>query len=349
MSLYRRSDTPNWWVRFHIDGREVRLSTGTADKKKASAFESVARGEAWKQSKLGERSPYLWADAHKRWLAETQKRTKAKDKTILEWFDKHLSSQSVQSITREVIDELRALRAAESSKSTADRYMALVRAVLRKCVNDWQVLASAPKVPMYRPKPTEPRFLSHDEFARLCKELPEHLKVAARFAVLTGLRMRSMLAMTWDRIDLKAATAWIPGEHMKAGRTHGLTLSPDAVKVLKDLRRFAPHGNSVFQYEGVQIADANTAAFKKAVKRANVGPLRWHDLRHTWASWAVQNGATLQEVMQLGGWASYTMVLRYAHLAPDHLAAAAALVTLKKPRTKTGTAKRPRSETRSTA
>jgi integrase len=150
--------------------------------------------------------------------------------------------------------------------------MALVRAVLRKCVNDWQVLASAPKVPMYRPKPTEPRFLSHDEFGRLCKELPEHLRLAARFAVLTGLRMRSMLAMTWDRIDLKAATAWIPGEHMKAGRTHGLTLSPDAVKVLKDLRRFVPDGNAVFQYDGVQIADANTAAFKKAVERAGVGP-----------------------------------------------------------------------------
>jgi hypothetical protein len=66
----------------------------------------------------------------------------------------------------------------------------------------------------------------------------------------------------------------------------------------------------------------------------------------------VQNGATIQEVMQLGGWVSYSMVLRYAHLAPDHLAAAAALVTLKEPkkiRTKTRTAKRPRSETRSIA
>jgi integrase len=182
----------------------------------------------------------------------------------------------------------------------------------------------------------------------LCKQLPDHLKFAAQFAVLTGLRMRSMLAMTWDRVDLKSARAWIPGEHMKAGRTHGLSLSPDAVKVLKDLRRAAPRGNAVFQYEGAQIANANTAAFKKAVERAGIGSLRWHDLRHTWASWAIQNGATLQQVMELGGWVSYTMVLRYAHLAPDHLAAAAALVTLKKPksrRTKTGTVKASRSET----
>jgi integrase len=50
---------------------------------------------------------------------------------------------------------------------------------------------------------------------------------------------------------------------------------------------------------------------------------RWHDLRHTWASWHVQNGTPLRELMELGGWASYEMVLRYAHLAADHLRGAA--------------------------
>jgi site-specific recombinase XerD len=59
------------------------------------------------------------------------------------------------------------------------------------------------------------------------------------------------------------------------------------------------------------------------VKAANLQPLRWHDLRHTFASWAVQNGVTLPELMQLGGWKSYSMVQKYAHLAPEHLAAAA--------------------------
>ncbi len=44
----------------------------------------------------------------------------------------------------------------------------------------------------------------------------------------------------------------------------------------------------------------------------------------------MQSGATLQQVMQLGGWASYSMVLRYTHLGPEHLADAAALVTSKK-------------------
>jgi integrase len=71
---------------------------------------------------------------------------------------------------------------------------------------------------------------------------------------------------------------------------------------------------------------------------AKVDPLRWHDLRHTWASWAVQSGVTLHELMLLGGWRSFPMVLRYAHFAPDHLALAAAKVRLNR-RTKTGTLK----------
>lgn len=50
---------------------------------------------------------------------------------------------------------------------------------------------------------------------------------------------------------------------------------------------------------------------------------RWHDLRHTWASWHAQNGTTMQQLMELGGWASMDMVLRYAHFSGEHLKSAA--------------------------
>lgn len=53
---------------------------------------------------------------------------------------------------------------------------------------------------------------------------------------------------------------------------------------------------------------------------------RFHGLRHTWASWPVTNGTSLQELMQLGGWKSYEMALRYAHLAPVHLSHVAARI-----------------------
>lgn len=335
MSLYRRPDTPHWWVRFQIDGREIRLSSGTENRAAAQEFEAVTRTRAYRQIRLGERAAYPWKSATKRWLTDTRKRTAAKDRTIIAWFSAQLDpTTTVQDITREVIDQLRALKAEETSESTADRYMALLRAILKKCADDWGTLDKAPKVPMYRPEPGEPRWLTPAEFQRLEAELPEHLKVAARFAVLTGLRMRAMLSLDWKRVTLDRARIWITAADMKGKVTHGLPLSPDSVEVLRglDARRKSfgpclPHG-PVFTWNGKPIGDCNTKAFQDAVTRAGIGPLRWHDFRHTWASWAIQEGATLHQVMQLGGWKSLTMVMRYGHLAPDHLAEAAGRVRL---------------------
>ena len=68
------------------------------------------------------------------------------------------------------------------------------------------------------------------------------------------------------------------------------------------------------------------SAWKRTLKRVGITDFRFHDLRHTWASWHVMSGTSLQELMELGGWKSYEMVLRYAHLAPEHLANAAARI-----------------------
>lgn len=76
----------------------------------------------------------------------------------------------------------------------------------------------------------------------------------------------------------------------------------------------------MFTFRGKPVTRANNHAWRKAVKRAGLTDLRWHDLRHTWASWHVQAGTPLAVLKELGGWASLTMVLRYAHLATEHLA-----------------------------
>lgn len=330
MPLYRRAGTPNWWVRFSIAGVPVRKSTGTADREQAKEFERREWDRVYQLVKLGDRSAHTFGEASARWLSETTKRSVEKDETILAWFDEHLRNEPLNAIDRDAIEELRQMLLDDErpkARSTVDRYMALLRAVLRKARDEWRWLEQIPKVPMYREATPEPRCLTRTEYAALRKELPPHLQLAADVAVLTGLRMRSMLALTWDRVDLLARRAWIPGEQMKAGRTHGVPLSREACAAFRALRKLSPSGSAVFQYEGVQIGDCNTAAFQKAVARAKIGPLRWHDLRHTWASWAVQAGVSLQELMELGGWKSYSMVLRYAHLAPDHLAQAAEKVS----------------------
>jgi integrase len=330
MSLYRRRNTPRWWCRFQIDHREIRLSTGTTNREQAKEFEAAARARAWRQTRLGERAPYSWDAARKRWLAETRQKSPSVQ-TILKWLDSHLKGRSVQEITREVVEELRALKAAEASEATADRHMERLRAILRKCRDDWQVIDSIPKVPMYRPRVPEPRWLTRAEFARLSRKLPPHLRLAARFAVETGLRMRSQAQLVWNRVDLKRRRAWVPGYQMKAGKAIGIPLSQESIRILRALRRLAgKDAVYVHMWRGAPVDDFNTKAFKDAVEAAGLASLRWHDLRHTWASWHVQAGTSLHELMQLGGWASYSMVLRYAHLAPDHLAEAAERISGKK-------------------
>ena len=332
MSLYRRPDTPNWWCRFQIDNREIRLSTGTANQAQAKEFEAAARARAWRQVRLGERAPYPWSEARKRWLAEQRRKDDPSVLTILNWLDSHLKGRTVQEITREVVEELRALKAAESSEATADRHMERLRAILRKCRDDWQVVDTIPKVPMYRPRSDEPRWLTKAEFRRLAKKLPKHLRLAAELATQTGLRMRSQARLEWSRVDLHRKRAWVPGYQMKGGKKAlGLPLSTEAVRILKALKREAgPNPIYVHVWNGQPVDDFNTKAFKDAVEAAGVGPLRWHDLRHTWASWHVQAGTSLHELMQLGGWSSMAMPLRYAHLAPDHLSQAAERLTPKK-------------------
>lgn len=313
MPLYRRAGSPFWWVRF---GRKTRVSTGTKDRAEAKEFEDRLRERLWRRDKLGDRGATPWTEVADRWLSDS-KRPRKRDREILKWLQGEIGQETVQSLAHpDALESLRKSALAEGwQHSTVDRVMRTVRAVLRKCVA-WRYLDYAPSVPMYGESESEPRWLTPEEFKALVAELPPHLKLAARFAVLTLLRMREQSRLTWDRVDLKAQRAWIPRAQMKGQRTHAIDLSKDAVQVLKEARALNPAGERVFQYEGSPIDDFHTAAFKKAAERAKLLPLRWHDLRHTGASWAVQQGVTLPELMVLGGWKSYRMVLRYAHLAP---------------------------------
>ena len=78
------------------------------------------------------------------------------------------------------------------------------------------------------------------------------------------------------------------------------------------------HGLEWSRVAGKRIQQSSTA-WGLAKQRAGIEDFRFHDLRHTWASWHVQSGTSLPELMELGGWKSYEMVLRYAHLAPEKL------------------------------
>jgi len=97
----------------------------------------------------------------------------------------------------------------------------------------------------------------------------------------------------------------------------------DAVLALRSVH--GQHARWCFTYLGIRMEKVGSA-WQRALKRAGIEEFRFHDLRHTWASWHVMRGTGVQELMELGGWKSYEMVLRYAHLAPEHLSNAAARI-----------------------
>lgn len=99
------------------------------------------------------------------------------------------------------------------------------------------------------------------------------------------------------------------------------SLNNVALAVLK--RQKGMHSIRGFTYQGKPIKSANTKAWTAALTRAGIDDFRWHDLRHTWATWQRQAGTPTHELQRLGGWRTGAMVERYAHLAPEQLAVAA--------------------------
>ena len=115
--------------------------------------------------------------------------------------------------------------------------------------------------------------------------------------------------------------AWVHPDQAKTKKSIPVPLNVNAIEILQT--RQGIHKKFVFTYQNRPVTKCNTRAWYNAVKRAGLEDFRWHDLRHTWASWHVQNGTSLQELQQLGGWSSFEMVLRYAHLSGELLRGAA--------------------------
>jgi integrase len=161
------------------------------------------------------------------------------------------------------------------------------------------------------------RYLKREEARRLLSELPEHLSEMVAFSLATGLRKANVTGLQWEQVDLEKRWAWIHPDQAKARKAIAIPLNEEALGVLR--RQVGKHPTHVFSYMGQPIIQVNTKAWYAALERAGISDFRWHDLRHTWASWHVQNGTPSYVLQQMGGWESPEMVQRYAHLSAEHL------------------------------
>jgi integrase len=250
---------------------------------------------------------------------QSHKATAKEDVTKLRWLDSFLGGKDLTHINRALLDRITDAKLAQGcSNATVNRQLELVRAVLRKCVNEWEWLDRAPSVRMLREPTRRIRFLSRDEAQRLLVALPEHLADMAWFSLATGLRASNVTCLQWSQVDLARRLAWIHPDQAKARRAIPVPLNADAVALVS--KQVGKHQTHVFSFRGKPIIQVSTKAWYAALERAGITDFRWHDLRHTWASWHVQSGTPLFALQEMGGWSSAEMVRRYAHLAAEHLA-----------------------------
>jgi integrase len=275
------------------------------------------KAELWRVAKLGDRPTRTWDEAAYQWLIEKEAKASIKDDAAkIRWLTPHLRGKVLGELTRELIMKV----TGEKSNSTANRYTALVRSIMNKAKKEWLWIDNVPAYFMRKEPKRRVRTLTHDQVHTLLSELPTHQRHIALFALCTGLRQNNVKNLTWSQVDLDKQVAFI--QVTKNGDPLGVPLNVTAVKLLEKIKsesQTTELWDPVFTYRGKVLKQVNTKAWRRALLRADIKDFRWHDLRHVWATWHVQNGTPLFALQEMAGWKSEAMVRRYAYLAPDHL------------------------------
>ncbi|CRY05840.1 integrase family protein [Yersinia enterocolitica] len=359
MSIFRRGSV--WYADFTApDGKRIKQSLGTEDKRQAQELHDRLKSEQWRIERLGDFPDVTFDDACLRWLEEkAHKKSLDADKGRIGFWLIHFQGVLLKSISEAKIyaavskmtnrkhrdnweskasslrkrgDVVEPFVEVPVSISTKAKHLALMKAIMRAAERDWKWIERGPviKVPQERGKRV--RWLEPHEAIRLINECSEPLKSIVVFALATGLRRSNIVDLQWQDVDLQRKVAWIHPEESKSGQAIGVALNDTACRLLRDQvgnhkKWVFVHQKSSTKSDGTKAAevrkmrvDGNTA-WRLALKRAGIDNFRFHDLRHTWASWLVQAGVPLTVLQEMGGWESIEMVQRYAHLAPRHLSA----------------------------
>lgn len=125
------------------------------------------------------------------------------DVNLLRWLDPLLGGKDLATITRSTIEQITDEKLARGcSNATVNRTLGLVRAILHRCVNEWEWLERAPHVRMLREPTRRIRFVTREDTQPLLAELPEHLADMAACSLATGLRVANVTGLQWEQVDL---------------------------------------------------------------------------------------------------------------------------------------------------
>jgi integrase len=237
-----------------------------------------------------------------------------------------LGNRKVIDIAFADVDGLHRSVTQQSGPFAANRVLAVLSKMFDLSIR-WQMRANNPVRGVERnQEPPRVKYLTADELARLSVVLAEYRDRQAANVILllllTGARKNEMLSAQWSHIDLQQAVWTKPGHTVKQKTEHRVVLSSAAVKILSAIREAALDKQDwVFPQRPASQERRGSIeeAWNNIRKAAQLSNVRLHDLRHTYASLAVSDGASLPAIGALLGHTVPATTARYSHLFDDPL------------------------------
>ncbi len=308
-SFYRRSEAKEWAMQQEVKIKEGCMVTLDADRQNIRAIIEVFREEI---------------------VARMKKSTRVNYENQLEWFDKHIGNLSLRQLTPSLIIQLRKQLQSEESRrgkrsfSTCNRYLAALSSCCSYAVEQ-QIL---PENPCRKVKKlTEPRgrtrFLSDHERLRLldaCRANSPQLYLAVILSLSTGARRDEIWSLRWENVDL--AEGYLTFRQTKNGDIRSVPVIGQALDLLRDYhqKHRLLHTSLMFPSStNPQKPLEFRKRWESVLRKAEIADFRYHDLRHSAASYMVRNGMDLRLVAEILGHRTLQMTMRYSHLKRDHL------------------------------
>lgn len=291
---------------------------------------AIQEGRHFKHSEAKRRTLGEMIDRYIRDVLPQKPKNQGNRTLHLLWWKEELGKYALADVSPSLIAERRDMlargltnRGQARSPSTVVRYMATLSHVFTIAVKEWGWVDDSPMRKVTKPR--EPRgrvrFLSDDERVRLlaaCKESnSEYLYPVTVLALSTGGRRMEILGLKWKDIDFIRSVITL--HETKNGDRRILPLAGHALALIKDLAKDrASDCDLVFPGKsGSAPVDIRTP-WENALKRVGIEDFKFHDLRHSCASYLAMNGASLAEIAEILGHKTLQMVKRYAHLSDSH-------------------------------
>lgn len=251
-------------------------------------------------------------------------KSQLKQAAQLRWWQSEIGYLTLSEVTPARLGEARDKLQRGRQPATVVRYMAALSHAFTIASNEWEWLEDNPLRKVR--KPAEPRgrvrFLDEDERARLleaCRQSEcESLYPVVVLALSTGMRQGEILSLEWPQIDLTRGYIYL--SVTKNGERRTVPLVSHAKQLIADLSKVRRIDTNLVFPSTVkpQAPIAIRRPWGEALQSAEIQDFRFHDLRHTAASYLAMNGASLAEIAEILGHKTLQMVKRYAHLSEQH-------------------------------